>query len=119
MMPDATTLAALFASGRVIDAILCLVALEAAALVAWRIRSGVRPVLPPLLCNLASGAALMLAIRAALTGAHWMTVAACLALSLLAHLSELVLRLREPIRRKQDSTEPGTSPAGIAFPGHL
>ncbi|WP_036302544.1 hypothetical protein [Methylobacterium sp. 77] len=112
-------MATLFASGRIIDLILCLVALEAAALVVWRLRRGGRLVLPPLLCNLGSGAALMLAIRAALTGADWITIAACLALSLMAHLAELRLRLREPIRRNQELVAPGTSSAGVAFPGHL
>ena len=66
MIPDVATLASLFASGRIIDVILGLVALEAAVLVAWRLHGRDRPLLPPLFCNLASGAALMLAIRAAL-----------------------------------------------------
>lgn len=84
----------LFASGRIIDGILVLVALEAAALLAWRARTGRGPAPIPLLCNLASGASLMLALRAALTGAAWPIVAAWLVASLVAHLSELGLRLR-------------------------
>jgi hypothetical protein len=80
---------ALFASGRIIDAILVLVAIEALVLILWR--RGSSPL--PLLCNLTSGAALMLAVRAALTGADWTVVAGCLALSGLAHGTEMVLRL--------------------------
>jgi hypothetical protein len=83
----------LFASGRIIDLILVLVALEAAALLLWRARSGRGPAPVPLLCNLASGAALMLALRAALTGAAWPVIAGCLVGSLLAHATELGLRL--------------------------
>lgn len=91
---------ALFASGRIVDAILVLVALEALGLILWRRRAG--PPLP-LLCNLTSGAALMLAVRAALTGAHWTILAGCLAVSGLAHVTEMALRL-------------GTAPAPHASP---
>ena len=80
----------LFASGHIIDAILVLVVGEALALALWR---GRRVPLRPLLFNLASGAALMLAVRAALTGAAWWTVAACLLAAFLAHATELGLRL--------------------------
>ncbi len=81
---------ALFAGGHIIDAILVLVAVEALGLILWRRRAG--PLLP-LLCNLASGASLMLALRAALTGGHWSAIAGCLALAGLAHGAELTLRL--------------------------
>jgi hypothetical protein len=81
---------ALFASGHIVDALLLLVALEALGLILWRRRSG-SPL--PFLCNLTSGAALMLALRAALTGAHWTAIAGCLAVSGLAHGTEMVLRL--------------------------
>ena len=84
-------MADLFASGRIVDAILLLVLIEALVLMRW-VRSGRRS----LLCNLTSGAALMLALRAALTGAHWTFLAACLAISGLAHGTEMVLRLGRP-----------------------
>ena len=61
------TMTELFASGRIVDAILVLVALEAAALLLWRRRTGRGPAPVPLLCNLASGAALMLAVPLVLT----------------------------------------------------
>ena len=69
----------LFAGGRIIDAILVLVAIEAVVLSLILRRR--ETALPPVLCNLASGAALMLALRGALTGAHWTAIAGCLALS--------------------------------------
>lgn len=84
-------MADLFASGRIVDAILILVAIEGLGLMLWVRRGGW-----PILCNLTSGAALMLAVRAALTGAHWTLVAVCLAVSGLAHGTEMVLRLGAP-----------------------
>ena len=97
------TMTELFASGRIVDAILVLVAVEAVALLLWRRRTGRGPAPVPLLCNLASGAALMLAVRAALTDAAWPVIAACLLGSLVAHACELGLRLR-------GSPEPGMQP---------
>ena len=82
----------LFASGRIIDVILALVALEA-LLLAWLGRRG-GPPLPALLANLASGAALMLALRAALVGSGWIVVAGWLLAGLVAHLADLGLRFR-------------------------
>lgn len=90
---------ALFAGGHVIDAILVLVALEALGLILWRRRAA--PLLP-LLCNLGSGASLMLALRAALMGAHWTAIAACLAAAGLAHGTELTLRLAAAPRPQLD-----------------
>jgi hypothetical protein len=87
-------MAGFFASGHVIDAILVLVACEAVFLTVWGRR---RVALRPLLFNLGSGAALMLAVRGALTGAAWWTVAACLFAACVAHATELGLRLRHDI----------------------
>jgi hypothetical protein len=109
----------LFASGRIIDAILVLVAIEAAFLLAWRARTGRGPAPLPLLCNLASGASLMLALRAALTGAAWPAVAACLVASLVAHLSELALRLRAdapPAPRAAEGRDGPAEPKIVVFP---
>ena len=73
----------------VIDAILVFVAVEAAVLT----RRG-RLVVPPvarrgLLANLASGGALLLALRSALNGAAWPITAACLLAALIAHLVDV------------------------------
>ncbi len=83
-----------FASGRIVDVIVALVALEALLLVGVRLRFGRGPRPAALLANLASGAALMLAVRAALTGADWPIVAAWLLAALFAHLTEMMIRFR-------------------------
>ncbi len=85
---------ALFASGRIIDAVLLLVVVEASIL-AWIGRRRGLP-LASLLANLASGAALMLALRAALVGAGWIAVAGWMLAGLVAHLADLSLRFRRP-----------------------
>ena len=78
-------LAALFASGHAVDIVLGVLALEAVWLV-WRGRRDTLSVLLP-------GALILLALRAALTGAPWWAVAGWLALSLPAHLYDLRRRL--------------------------
>ncbi len=84
----------LFAGGRIIDWILLLIVLEAAALGAWHRRSGRGIALREVLGTLASGAALMLALRAALSGQSWTMVALWLSLALVAHLADLASRWR-------------------------
>ncbi|KQP99856.1 conserved protein of unknown function; putative membrane protein [Methylorubrum extorquens] len=86
--------APLFASGRIVDAILVLVVLEALVLLGMRARWGRGPAPGALLSNLASGAALMLALRAALTGTAWPGIAVWLAAALAAHLAEMVIRFQ-------------------------
>ncbi len=85
---------ALFEAGLAIDLILGLVALEGAALLAYKRQTGRGPSMPALLATLAAGAFLMLALRAALTGAGWPWVAAWLLGGLIAHLFDLAIRLR-------------------------
>ncbi len=99
-------LASWFASGRIIDGILLLVGAEALLLV-WLSRRG-GPPLPSLLANLASGAALMLALRSALVGAGWIVVAGWMLAGLLAHLADLGLRFRAPTAQRRS---PGHTPA--------
>jgi hypothetical protein len=112
-------MADLFASGRVIDIILLLVGLEAAALLAWRWRRSQGPSPVALAANLASGALLMLGLRGALTGADWTAIAGCLLGALLAHLVDLFIRLRaeQPSSNgtRSQSSDPGTSPKTVAF----
>ena len=87
-------MAELIASGRVVDLILVLMALEALALTLFWARTarGLRPLL--LVVNLAGGASLLLALRAALTGAGSVTIGSFLVLALAAHLADLALRWR-------------------------
>jgi F0F1-type ATP synthase assembly protein I len=87
-------MAELFASGHIIDLILGLVVVEAAALALWRRRFGTGQALGRLAANLASGGFLLLAVRAALVGASWEWVALALLGSLLAHLADLYVRRR-------------------------
>ncbi|MCJ2136151.1 hypothetical protein MKK69_19205 [Methylobacterium sp. J-026] len=97
---------ALFASGRIIDGILLLVAGEA-ILLAWLRRRG-GPPLPALLANLASGAALMLALRSALVAAGWINVAGWLLAGLVAHLADLGLRFRAATAQRRRAPSSGT-----------
>ena len=87
-------MAELFASGRLVDLILVLVVVEAAALMLYwrRFGAGVSPF--DLLPNLCAGAFLLLAMRAALTGGGWMAASGCLAAAGLAHLADLYRRWR-------------------------
>lgn len=78
-----------FASGRSIDLVLLLIGLEAIGLmVLWRMR---RCPVPPLatLLILAPGTCLLLAARAALTGAAWGWVSFFLLAALAIHLVDL------------------------------
>jgi hypothetical protein len=82
----------LVASGRIVDLILGLMVLEALALLAWHAAKG-RGIAPlDLLVNLLAGAALLLALRAALTGAHWRTIAGILAIAGVLHVLDLARR---------------------------
>ncbi len=83
------TLAGLFASGRAVDLVLLVMVAEGLWLVlrARRHAGDVAFMLLP-------GALMMLALRAALTGAGWMWVAVWLALSLPAHLEDVRRRGR-------------------------
>lgn len=82
-------MAELFATGRIADLILELIVLEAIVLKAWHARTGRGP--PPLvvLSNLAAGAGLVLALRAALIDSPWGWIAFWLVLALIAHLLDL------------------------------
>lgn len=82
------------ASGRLIELVLVLMAVEAVVLWLLHRRTG-RGVAPTeVVIMLAAGASLMLAVHAALVGAaaHW--IAVCLTGSLVAHLADLGRRWR-------------------------
>jgi hypothetical protein len=79
---------ALFASGRIVDIVLVLTALEAFGLLLWRHRTGRGPgarALP----NLLAGAFILVALRIALTGGWWGWMVLCLLGSLVAHVVDL------------------------------
>lgn len=85
-------MSALFSSGQVIDLILALVVAEGLLLLAlYRFQgSGVR--IADFLPNALGGACLLLALRAALTGAPWTGIAPWLLSSFAAHLWDLKQR---------------------------
>lgn len=90
-------LAARFADGSLLLAIVALIALEAAALVwLWHRRgTGLAP--REYLGNLVSGGLLMMAARSALLDQSWMIVAMWLLGALSAHVLDVLLRWRWPV----------------------
>lgn len=79
-------------SGRLVDWILILVVIEAAALALYWRRTG-RGVAPlDIVPNLCAGAFLLLALRITLGEGGWMLVSGCLAAAGLAHLADLYRR---------------------------
>jgi hypothetical protein len=85
---------AAFENGRIADAILLLLWAEFLLLSLYHTRTGRGPSPVVLLPFLAAGAAFALALRAALTGAHWGWIAAALGAAFLAHLWDLARRWR-------------------------
>ncbi len=81
-----------FSSGRVVDAVLAFMLFELAALVLVRERGTAvfRPL--DMMANCGAGAALLLALRAALRGSEWQAVALWLAVALGFHVWDLSLR---------------------------
>ena len=77
---------------RIVDAILCLVVLEGAALLALHRRTGHGP--PPriALSTLVPGFFLLLAMRLSIGGSPWFMVCGALFLSLCAHAADLRTR---------------------------
>ena len=90
-------LAARFADGSLLLAIVALIALEAAALVWLWHRRGAGLALREYLGNLVSGGLLMMAVRAALLDQSWMIVAMWLLGALSAHVLDVLLRWRWPV----------------------
>jgi hypothetical protein len=90
------SLEALIESGRIVDLMLAVLVLECAALWVVHRRTG-RGIAPAaLIANLGAGGSLMLALRAALTGAAWPAVAAFLLGSLFFHAADQVFRWHRP-----------------------
>jgi hypothetical protein len=85
---------ALFSSGRIIDLILALVAVEAIVLLAYRLLTGRGIPAAGLLVNLFAGVFLLLALRSALLNLDWIWTAGWLAAALVAHLADLAQRWR-------------------------
>jgi hypothetical protein len=84
----------LFVTGRVADVILALMILEAVVLAVHFLKTRRGPSPGQFGYNLAAGACLVLAFRAAITGARWEAIATLLAASGVAHSMDLWRRLR-------------------------
>ena len=84
-----------FADGSAVDLILVLMLLEGAILAAYHWRTGRGIAIGDLVGMLLAGAFLLLALRAALTGAPWARIAIWLLAALVAHLVDLVRRWRK------------------------
>ena len=82
----------LFATGRIADLVIALMALEAITLIAYRRVTGHGIGTTQVLSNLAAGVCLFIALRLALTGAQWTWIGVVLAASLAAHLADLKSR---------------------------
>jgi hypothetical protein len=92
-------MSALFVSGAIVDFILALVLAEAIGVLAYRFATGGGPEPIGFVCNLLSGAFLLFAVRGALGGAHWISVAACLSGAFVAHAADLFTRWPHAPRR--------------------
>jgi hypothetical protein len=88
--PDAETeMAEFIASGRVVDLILGVIALEACVLLAWRHAWGGRLAALDLVLMLLPGALLLLALRGALLQTSWTWIVLCVALAFPVHLADV------------------------------
>jgi hypothetical protein len=92
-------MAEFFASGRAVDAILAVMALEAALLIWWQRRHGRGLAAADVAFALLPGAMLLLALRGALVHSSWMWIALCLVISLFLHLADLNRRRRTCMRQ--------------------
>ncbi len=88
-----TTLEALFASGRIVDIAIALMLAETAAIWLYCRARGAAVAIADLAWNVLAGASLLLALRAALTGAGWMWIAGFLTAALIAHIGDIRRRL--------------------------
>ena len=81
--------------GGLIDTIIAITLLEAAILLLYhhQTKRGLMP--RDYLLNVLSGLCLMLALRCALAGSVWYVVATFLAAAGLAHVADIILRLRQ------------------------
>ena len=84
----------LFLSGRMVDLVLGLVALEAIALSIYHHRTGRGIATRDLAGNLLAGTCLLAALRCALVQSGWEWIALWLAASLIAHLYDIGRRWR-------------------------
>jgi hypothetical protein len=93
-------MAAFLADSRMVDAIIALVAVEGIVLLLWRAITGGGLSAAETLANLSSGAALLLALRLAITGGLSASVLALLSVALIAHVADLASRWKAGSARR-------------------
>lgn len=81
-------LESLIASGRIVDIMVAVIALEVVAVLVFRRLYGGGIPAVPLLLNVGAGGSLMLALRAALGESGWQWIAAFLVASLVFHVAD-------------------------------
>lgn len=81
-------LESLITTGRIVDIMLSVMALEILAVYLYRRSRGGGIAMRPLVLNIGAGGSLMLALRAALTDAGVLWIAAFLVLSLVFHVAD-------------------------------
>lgn len=84
------SLASLLESGAFFNWVLVGITVEAMALSMWLGATKIRSLLP----NLLAGAALMFAVKLAVTDAQWQWLAATLTIALLAHMLDVISRVK-------------------------
>jgi hypothetical protein len=84
----------LITSGRVVDVVLVVMAVEALALWLHHRRTGRGLPAAQIAVMMSAGVFLLLAMRAALTGGDWTMIAFCLTASFAVHLTDLASRWR-------------------------
>lgn len=89
-MPD---IESLVLSGRIVDIMLVMVALEIVLLGTLRRGHADGVSMLALLINIGAGGSLMLALRGSLVGSGWLWISACLLAALLLHIADLYMRL--------------------------
>lgn len=87
-----TVLDSLIGSGRIVDLMLALVALEVIGILLFRRVRGGGVAAVPLLANIGAGGSLMMALRASLMGGSASQVAPWLIAALVFHVLDLALR---------------------------
>jgi hypothetical protein len=103
---------ALVVDGRLLEWVVVLMLIEGTVLLWWRRRTGGGLPASGVLCLLASGIFLMLAVRAALLDAGTEAVAVWLLAAFAAHIADLVVRWQRPSRGRapRAAPPPGGSP---------
>jgi hypothetical protein len=81
-----------FSGGGVAGVILAFMAVELVLLAIYRHRTGAGFALADVALTLVAGAGLVLALGAALTGASWPTMAACLLVAMTGHCADVYRR---------------------------